>query len=341
MQFLTFQDVDTHHSFERFTSKSLDKNTILTNYFPGVIIRQTSILRFSNKANSGLRRFLMNVQIIVDSTVDMPDRIKERFRIVPLTVHFGDEEFIDGVTIDKARFYGRLVESDVLPTTSQATPAAFQKVFEEVAAAGDSAVVITISSKLSGTYQSACIAAADFDNIFVVDSMTAAIGSGILAEHALKLAEAGISAAQIAEELEEKKADVCLIALLDTLEYLKKGGRISKTTAFTGGILNIKPVLTVQDGEVVVIGKARGSKQGNNLLVEKIHRSGGIDFSMPILLGYSGLSDVLLKKYVEDSRALWQEGTDTLDSTLLCSVIGTHTGPGVVAVAFFKKSSAR
>ena len=130
----------------------------------------------------------MSVQIIIDSTVDMPDRIKECFRIVPLTVHFGGEEFIDGVTIDKARFYERLVESDVLPTTSQATPAAFQKVFEEVTAAGDSAVVITISSKLSGTYQSACIAAADFDNIFVVDSMTAAIGSGILAEHALKLA---------------------------------------------------------------------------------------------------------------------------------------------------------
>ena len=254
----------------------------------------------------------MSVQIIVDSTVDMPDRIKECFRIVPLTVHFGGEEFIDGVTIDKARFYERLVESDVLPTTSQATPAAFQKVFEEVTAAGDSAVVITISSKLSGTYQSACIAAADFDNIFVVDSMTAAIGSGILAEHALKLAEAGISSAQIAEELEEKKADVCLIALL-----------------------------TVQNGEVVVIGKARGSKQGNNLLVEKIHRSGGIDFSMPILLGYSGLSDLVLKKYVEDSRVLWQDGTDALDSTLLCGVIGTHTGPGVVAVAFFTKSSAR
>ena len=238
----------------------------------------------------------MSVQIIVDSTVDMPDRVKDCFRIVPLTVHFGNEEFIDGVTIDKARFYERLVESDVLPTTSQATPAAFQKVFEEVTAAGDSAVVITISSKLSGTYQSACIAAADFDNIFVVDSMTAAIGSGILAEHALKLTEAGMSAEQIAEKIEEKKADVCLIALLDTLEYLKKGGRISKATAFAGGILNIKPVLTVQDGEVVVIGKARGSKQGNNLLAEKIHNSGGIDFSMPILLGYSGLSDVFLKK---------------------------------------------
>ena len=281
----------------------------------------------------------MSVQIIVDSTVDMPERIKIHFRIVPLTVHFGTEEFIDGVTIDKKRFYERLVESDVLPTTSQATPAAFQKEFEEVDADGDSAVVITISSKLSGTYQSACIAAADFDNIFVVDSMSAAIGSGILAKYALRRAEEGLSAKQLADEITKKRDDVCLVALLDTLEYLKKGGRISKTAAIAGGILNIKPVLTVQDGAPVVIGKARGSKQGNNLLVEKIHNCGGIDFSMPILLGYSGLSDIFLKKYVDDSRALWQDKVDSLDSTLLCSVIGTHTGPGVVAVAFFKNSS--
>jgi len=112
MQFLTFRAVDPRYDFKRFASESLDKNIILTNYFPGVIIRQTCILRFSNKSNSGPRRFQMSVQIIVDSTVDMPDRIKECFRIVPLTVHFGGEEFIDGVTIDKARFYERLVESD-------------------------------------------------------------------------------------------------------------------------------------------------------------------------------------------------------------------------------------
>ena len=280
----------------------------------------------------------MSVQIIVDSTVDMPDHIKDSFCIVPLTVYFGKEEFVDGVTIDKTRFYERLVESDVLPTTSQAPPAAFQEVFEKITAAGDSAVVITISSKLSGTYQSACIAAADYENIFVIDSMTVAIGSGILAEYALRRAEEGVNAKQLADEVTEKRDDVCLIALLDTLEYLKKGGRISKTAAFAGGVLNIKPVLTIQRGEPVVIGKARGSKQGNNLLVEKIHNCGGIDFSMPILLGYSGLSDVFLKKYVEDSRALWQSSVDSIDSTLLCSVIGAHTGPGVVAVAFFKKA---
>ena len=278
----------------------------------------------------------MSVQIIVDSTVDMPERMKDRFRIVPLTVHFGAEEFIDGVTIDKHRFYERLVESDELPTTSQASPAAFDAIFSDVASVGDSAVVVTLASKFSGTYQSACIAAAEYDNIYVVDSKSAAIGSGILAEYALECADKGMDAKTIAETLEKKRDEICLIALLDTLEYLKKGGRISKTVAFAGGLLNIKPVITVVDGEIQVIGKARGSKQGNNLLVQKIHESGGIDFSLPILLGYTGLSDALLQKYVADSAALWRDHCGSLEQTLLCSVIGTHTGPGVVAVAFFK-----
>ena len=279
----------------------------------------------------------MSVQIIVDSTVDMPERIKDRFRIVPLTVHFGDEEFIDGVTIDKQCFYERLVESDQLPTTSQATPAAFDKEYAAVRAAGDSAVVLTIASDFSGTYQSACIAAAEYDNIYVVDSGTAAIGAGILAEYALTCLDRGMDAAGLARALEQKRQDVCVLALVDTLEYLKRGGRISKTTALAGGLLNIKPVLTIENGEILLVGKARGSRQGNNLLVEKIHACGGIDFSLPILLGYTGLTDVFLKKYVEDSRALWENGTDRLDSTLIGGVIGTHAGPGAVAVAFFRK----
>ena len=277
------------------------------------------------------------VRILVDSTVDLPERCRAQVRAVPLTVHFGDEELIDGVTIDRRRFYERLIESDVLPTTSQATPAAFVKEFEAVRQAGESAVVITISAELSGTYQSACIAAESYDNIYVVDSQSVAIGTGVLAQYAVDCADAGISAREIAQKLEKKKADVTVIALLDTLEYLKKGGRISKTVAFAGGVLNIKPVVTVQDGVVALIGKARGSRNGNNLLVEKINQSGGVDFSLPVLLGYTGLNSALLDKYVEDSRGLWAEELDSIPKTLLCSIIGTHVGPGAVAVAFFRK----
>ena len=206
-----------------------------------------------------------------------------------------------------------------------------------MAANGDSAVVICLSSKLSGTYQSACIAAESYDNIYVVDSQSVAIGTGVLAQYAVDCADAGLSAREIAQMLEKKKADVTVIALLDTLEYLKKGGRISKTVAFAGGVLNIKPVVTVQDGVVALIGKARGSRNGNNLLVEKINQSGGVDFSLPVLLGYTGLNSALLDKYVEDSRGLWAEELDAIPKTLLCSIIGTHVGPGAVAVAFFRK----
>lgn len=279
----------------------------------------------------------MNVEVIVDSTVDVPEDVRRQLTVVPLAIHFGDREFLDGVTLDKRRFYELLVESDVLPTTSQASPAAFAGVFQRVRRSGGSAVVLTISSKLSGTYQSACIAAAEYDNIYVVDSGTAAIGAGILAEYALSCARQGMDAAALAQALEEKKKDVSVLALVDTLEYLKRGGRISKTTALAGGLLNIKPVLTIENGEIILIGKARGSRQGNNLLVEKIRACGGIDFSLPILLGYTGLTDVFLKKYVEDSRALWENGVERLESTLICGVIGAHAGPGAVAVAFFRQ----
>ena len=279
----------------------------------------------------------MSVRIIVDSSTDVGEQYRSRIEVVPLTLHFGDQEYFDGVTIDKQEFYRKLVESDVLPTTSQATPAMFDSVFREVAAAGDSAVVICLSSKLSGTYQSACIAAEDYENIYVVDSLSVAIGTGVLAEYAVRCAEEGMPASLIASLVTQRREDICVIALLDTLEYLKKGGRISKTVAFAGGVLNIKPVVTVTEGEVNLIGKARGSRNGNNLLVEKIRQAGGVDFTLPVLLGYTGLSSALLDKYVDDSRELWKDALEEIPRSLLCSVIGTHVGPGAVAAAFFKK----
>lgn len=279
----------------------------------------------------------MCVRIIVDSSTDVSEKYREKIQFVPLTVRFGDKEYLDGVEISKHQFYEMLVESDVLPTTSQATPAAFAEYLESVASAGDSAVVITLSSKLSGTYQSAVLAAEDYPNIYVVDSQSVAIGTGVLAQYAVELAQQGMGAEEIAQVLMQQREKVCVVALLDTLEYLKKGGRISKTVAFAGGMLNIKPVVTVQDGAVALIGKARGSRNGNNLLVEKIREAGGVDFERPVLLGYTGLSSALLEKYVDDSKALWADHVDKLDGCLLCSVIGTHAGPGAVAVAFFRK----
>ena len=278
----------------------------------------------------------MHTRIIVDSTADLMPEYKNRVHTVPLTLHFGDEEYIDGVTIDHQTFYEKLIESDVLPTTSQATPDAFIQEFEKAKNAGDAAVVITLSSNFSGTYQSAMIAASDYDNIYVVDSGTAAMGSGILVELAFRLLDAGKTAPEIAAILEEEKKKIVIVALVDTLEYLKKGGRVSKAVALAGAVLNIKPVLSVIDGEIRILGKARGSKMGNNLLVQEIEKAGGIDFTKPVLLGYSGISDALLKKYIEDSRFIWEGNLPEVRYTTVGSVIGTHAGPGAVVVAFFK-----
>ena len=278
----------------------------------------------------------MKTRIIVDSTADLAPEIKERVHIVPLTVHFGEKEYIDGVTIDHKTFYEKLIESDVLPTTSQAAPDAFMKEFEKAKEACEGAVVITLASKFSGTCQSAMIAAAEFENIYIVDSASAAMGSGILVELAFRLVDEGKTAEEIAKALEEEKKKIVVVALVDTLEYLKKGGRISKAVAFAGGVLNIKPVLSVIDGEINMLGKARGSKMGNNLLVQEIDKAGGIDFNKPVLLGYSGISDALLLKYIEDSRYIWEGNLKEVRYTSVGSVIGTHVGPGAVVVAFFK-----
>jgi DegV family protein with EDD domain len=279
----------------------------------------------------------MSVKIIIDSTADLMPAVKARCLVVPLTIHFDDEEYIDGVTISHKEFYEKLVETDVMPRTSQANPDAFAKEFEKVSAAGDSAVVIVISSKLSGTCQSAMIAAADYDNIYVVDSGTGAIGAGILTEYALQLADEGLDAKSIAQKLDEEKKRIKIVAMVDTLEYLYKGGRLSKTAAIAGGILNIKPVLAIDDGEIKILGKARCSKQGNNFLVSEIEKAGGVDFERPVLLGYTGLSNALLVKYIEDSKKLWEDNRASLNSTIIGSVIGTHAGPGAIAVAFFRK----
>ena len=279
----------------------------------------------------------MKVRIVVDSTADLRPEVKQRLHIVPLTILFGEEEYIDGVTITHKEFYEKLVESDVLPTTSQATPHAFAKAFEEAKQANEEVVCITVSAVLSGTFQSANIAAQDYDNVHVVDGHSVAIGSGILAEYALRLVDSGLSAAEIAEKLRSVCKRIHVIAMLDTLEYLKRGGRISKTAACAGTLLSIKPVVNVRDGAINILGKARGSKQGNNLLVKEIENAGGVDFDMPVLLGYTGMSDALLQKYIGDSAALWQGHLDQLSTTVVGSVVGTHAGPGAVAVAFFAK----
>lgn len=275
----------------------------------------------------------MSVKIIVDSTADLTAGLKEQFSVVPLSVHFGDEEFVDGVTITHEEFYEKLTDNRELPRTSQPSPDAFARAYEQATADGSEAVVLTVAASLSGTHQSACIAAEDFPGVYVVDSNTVAIGTGILAHRALQLAREGLPAGDIAVRLEQEKKTVCVVAMVDTLEYLHRGGRLSKTAAIAGGLLNIKPILAIRDGQIVVLGKARGTKQGYTLL-SKEATDAGVDYNRPLLLGYTGVQDTLLSKYVEQSDGLWPADAPR---TIIGSVIGTHAGPGAVAAAFFKK----
>lgn len=278
----------------------------------------------------------MNVKIIVDSTADMRPEVAAKVGIVPLSVYFGDREFVSGVDINPKQFYEMLVESDTLPTTSQPAPYLFEEAFEKAVSEGYEVVCLTCAGKLSGTNQSANIAAAEFEGkVHVVDSCTIAIGLGILTEYALELAAQGLSAEEIVWKLLRKREKIKVLALVDTLEYLKKGGRISSAVALAGGLLNIKPVISVNGGEIKLLGKARGSRQGNNLLVQEIQKAGGVDFAMPVMLGYTGLSDALLQKYIQDSVDLWKDNVENLPVSIVGSVVGTHVGPGAVAVAFF------
>ena len=276
------------------------------------------------------------VRIIVDSTADMTAAVKEQVKIVPLTVHFGEEEYKDGVTMDYVQFYEKLASSDVLPTTSQPNPATFMDTYKEVTEAGDEAVVITISSKLSGTCQSATIAAADYDNVYVVDGKTAAIGTGILAELALQLAAEGLSAKEIATRIEEEREHVRIVALIETLEYLQRGGRISKAVALAGGVLSIKPIISVKHGVIEMVAKVRGMKQGFKQLSVEAEKFGEIDYTKPLMLGFTGKEAENLEKYEETYAEYWNQG-NAYGKAALGSAIGTHIGPGAVATAFFVK----
>lgn len=280
----------------------------------------------------------MAVRFIVDSGADILPEECRALGIVhlPLKVLFGQEEFSDGVDLSHRAFYERLVESDVMPTTCQVPPGEFAQAMEAAVDAGEEAVVITLSGKLSGTYQSAVIASQDYPGkVHVVDSESVSLGQRILVQRGLALAAEGLEASAIVKALETEKKDIRVMALVDTLEYLKKGGRISQTAALAGSLLSIKPVLALEAGEVVMVGKARGSRQGNNLLRQLVQQCGGINFQKPFCLAYSGLSDALLKKYIDDSAELWRGKAVKLPIATVGCAIGSHAGPGAVAVAFF------
>ena len=278
----------------------------------------------------------MAVKLIVDSGCEITAQEANALGIclVPMLVHFGDREYRAGVDMDSTQFYGLLADSDTLPTTSQPTPYDFETVYKQVTKDGSEAVVICISSTLSGTYQSACIAAQGYpDKVWVIDTQNVTIGQRILVEYALQQIDAGCTGAALAEKLEQAKKDVCVFGTVDTLEYLVKGGRLSKTAGAVGSLLGIRPLLTVKDGVLTVLSKPRGTKAANAALTKAVLEQ-EMDPNMPRILGYTGVDNTLLMQYQADNAQLWPENTPVV---MIGGTIGTHTGPGLIAVGFFRK----
>ena len=281
------------------------------------------------------------IKLMADSACDLEQTEADALGIalMPLSIRFGSEEYWDGVTLSHREFFEKLIETDEIPQTSQISDYRFEEAFASLTADGSEVIAVTLSSKLSGTHACAVRAAKKFPGkVYVVDSMNACLGERILVDYALRLIREGkLSAPEIAAELDEKKNKIQLLAVLGTLKFLRKGGRISTVTAFAGEMLSIKPVISVVKGEPKLIGKAMGSKKGNNLLNRLVDECGGVDFTMPYVLGYSGLSEDFLMKYLHDSEHLWKDHTDHVPYYLIGSTIGTHVGPNAIAVAFFAK----
>ena len=271
-------------------------------------------------------------------------RAKENGIIVlPVPVQIDGKEYLSGVDLSPERFFELLKTSENLPKTSQIPPIMFEDAFKDACEKGDDVVCITMSLALSGTYNNAVLAADsvrdDYPDreIFVIDSLQASVGIIIQALYAAELVRFGNSAAQTAEAVTKMQKKIRIMALLDTLEYVKKGGRISGAAATIGGLLSIKPVVSIDEyGKLVVIGKARGSANGHNLLKMNVKLDGGIDFNYPICLAYSGDSDDVLQKYIMDSNELYEDRIDPIPTEKIGPAIGTYSGPGAVVIAYYK-----
>lgn len=281
------------------------------------------------------------VKIITDSGSDIPQEEANKLgiRVIPIVAIFEKDEFLDGVTITHEEFYHRMEDLHEYPKTTQVNPTTYQKVFEEELEKGNDVLCITLGSKLSGCYQSALIAKdmVGSEKVHVVDSNAVSVGQRNIVYLALQCLENKMDIDSIVTFIEKKKEDIVVLAAVDTLEYLQKGGRISKTTAFIGNVLSIKPVIELEDGAIKIVGKARGYKNAHNLINKTIDKYNGIDFSLPLCVGYAGKSDDLLRKYLEASKPIYESEIQEVPMYGIGAAIGTHCGPGTVALSFFRR----
>jgi len=282
----------------------------------------------------------MAVRIITDSASDITQKKAAELgiQVLPLTILFGEEEYVDGVTITSTVFYEKLQQAKNLPTTSQVNPEQFSAVVTEALAAGDEVLIITISSKLSGTYQSAKMVedAVSNENLHIIDSTTVAMGQAILVEEAVAMRDNGATAGEIAGYIESIKNDTLIYAAIHDLKYLYMGGRLSGTARIAGTVLNVKPIVTVQDGLVQVVTKVRGDGAANAEVLT-LAKKAGIDLSKRIRFGYTKTAEKsdMLKA---DFAATFSVDTSAYEISEIGPTVGTHVGPGCHGIAFVRKA---
>ncbi|MDD3824681.1 MAG: DegV family protein [Anaerolineaceae bacterium] len=278
------------------------------------------------------------IKIVTDSTAYLPQSIVEKndLRVVPLCVHFGDKTYREGVDLSNGEFYTRLKEAPVLPTTSQPSAGEFYEVFSELVAQGHEIVTLTISSRLSGTWNSAMAAKEMMPDakISVIDSLSTSVGLMLMIEAAVNARNAGASREEIVQQVEEIKKKMHLFFVVDTLEYLAKGGRIGNAKAFLGTLLKVKPILFLKDGAIEPLEQVRSKRKAQARMVDLVAECMGGDGKGARI----ALVDALVP---EESAVLAKEiherlGCEPLYLTQLGPVIGTHTGPGVVGVAVYR-----
>ena len=282
----------------------------------------------------------MSVKLMIDSASDITQNEADKLGVIlaPIEVRFKDEEFLDGIDLFPEDFYLKLENCEELPKTSLINSYRWEEYFSKATEDGSDVVVITLSSKLSGTYRAAMEASEKFGGkVFVVDSLNACTGERLLLLYALSLKEKGLSAKEIAAMVENVKPKVNILAMVDTLKYLKMGGRISATTAFVGEMLAIKPIIAIIGGEVKQVGKAMGVKKAFSFLKTFVENKGGVDFNKPYGIVWSGNQQGGLEKFMVDGKKIWEENGNDISKYIIGSTIGTHVGPGAVGIAFFEK----
>jgi len=280
----------------------------------------------------------MGIRIVVDSTSDLTYEIIQKYNIkmVPLTVNFENESFLDKVELSTKDFFDKLEAAEKLPTTTLVSPGTFLEVFSEILLEGDQVLGLFISSELSGTYDSARMAKEMIgsEDIHIVDTKSVCLGSFALVLEAIRLIGEKKPVEEIVNELEALKEKTVVVAALDTLKYLEKGGRLSKGQAVIGSLLNIKPIIAVKDGKITLIDKIRGKNKTIKWIDEWIEKN-NFDLSDKTVLLFHGRAYEQLKvlrNTIEEKYKI-----KNIIEQEIGAVIGTHAGPGVLGIGFINK----